>query len=141
MSEVENAPLTQEQKLKHVKNNLNKTLIQFHNNLFNFVGELPLNEDQKKFALANLIQALHWVEDGIEALHFEVEDLPTAPPVDGENSNATQEGNKQESNPEEHQDGNKGREEAVTSSSDCLQECGQEQKQEEVTPINITEGA
>ncbi len=76
-------PLTPEQKVFHVKNNLRNTLNGFHNNLFNFVNGLPINEDQKKFALANLIQGLHWVEDGLEALQFEVTELPPVPPAEG----------------------------------------------------------
>jgi len=68
--------VTKEQKLAMVKGNLLNSLNANHNNLFNFVSTLPINEDQKKFALANLIQSLHWVEDGIEALHFEVVEVP-----------------------------------------------------------------
>lgn len=90
--------LTQEQKVWHVKNNLRRTLAIHHNSTFNFVSGLPINEDQKKFALANLIQALHWVEDGIEALQFEVESLGDI--------NATEEGAKPESNQSEHPQGN-----------------------------------
>lgn len=88
--------LTKEQKVTHVKANLLNSLANMHNHLYNFVFTLPINEDQKKFALANLIQALHWVEDGIEVLQFEVEKL-----------NAVEEGVEQEDNQPEHTDGSK----------------------------------
>jgi len=75
------APLSAEEKVNLVKNNLRNQLATCHNNLFNFISGLPINEDQKKFALANLIQGLHWAQDGIDALQFEVENMPPAPPA------------------------------------------------------------
>ena len=76
---TETPVLTQEQKMQNVKVNLNSTLATLHNNLFGFVSGLPITDDQKKFAQANLIQALHWAQDGIEALEFEVVDSPELP--------------------------------------------------------------
>lgn len=81
---IENIPepekLTPEQKVFHVKQNMITELNRIHNQYHAFVFGLPINEDQKRFAMANIIQALHWAEDGIEALQFTVEELPPVNP-------------------------------------------------------------
>lgn len=116
---------TKEQKVAHVKINLLGTLAQFHNSLYNFVYTLPINEDQKKFALANLIQGLHWVEDGIEALEFEVENL-----------NAVEKGKQQESNQPEHTDGSESGASSEASGSDCDAKSGQSETEGKKEVVN-----
>lgn len=79
--------LTPEEKVAMVKQNLLNQLNQFHNNTFNFVSGLPIDEESRRFALANLVQGLRWAQDGIAVLKFEVENvqnIPPVPPVDGE---------------------------------------------------------
>ncbi len=115
-SENTNPALTPEEKVQHVKNNLHNQLITIHNQLFHFINSTPMADDNKRFALMNLSQVRFWANEGIQLMEFEV----VPPAKEGESKDAVEEGNKQEGNPEEHQDGNKVGEEAEPSSSNCL---------------------
>ncbi len=72
----EKAPLTPEQKMEFVKQELLNELVSHHNPYHAFVLKLPINDDMKKFALVNLIHALHLIEDGVRSLQFEVVESP-----------------------------------------------------------------
>lgn len=111
-------------KMNAVKVNLHNSLNKVYTQLTSFINTLPINPQLLSCAMMNLDQGYMWAREGINTLQFKVEEVPPTP-TSPENQNATSEGKQQESNPEEHQDGNQSGSEAEPSCSDSLQ-CGKE---------------
>lgn len=70
---------TEEERVASVKAILMQNMNGGYMQLIQFVRELPIDEEIKKFAIQNLDQGVMWVEQGIKLLKFKVPEEQTQP--------------------------------------------------------------